>query len=88
MFGAKTLNRHAALANTMASRLGVDLTKAMADGRMSAETWRGAVLRCTGCSDPKNCQKFLAETAETGAMAPPDFCRNAGLMESLRPTKD
>ena len=88
MFGAKTLNRHAALANTMASRLGVDLTKAMTDGRMSAETWRGAVLRCTGCSDPENCQKFLTETAETGAQSPPSYCRNAGLIESLRPTED
>ena len=45
MFGAKTINRHAALMNRMAETLGVDLTEAIADGRLPAEAWREAVSK-------------------------------------------
>jgi GTP cyclohydrolase III len=86
MFGAKTINRHAALMNRMAETLGVDLTQAIADGRMPAEAWREAVVRCTGCSDPEGCQHWLADHAadETPPEAP-GYCRNRALMQSLRP---
>lgn len=84
MFAARTINRHVALLNTMAGTLGVDLTGAMATGSFQPEAWRGAVLRCTGCSDPDGCQHWLAEHAETGAGAAPDFCRNADLLARLK----
>lgn len=86
MFGAKTINRHAALMNRMAETLGVDLTEAIADGRLPAEAWREAVVRCTGCSDPEGCQHWLAEHAEDepAPAAAPGYCRNRDLMQSLR----
>lgn len=98
MFGAKTINRHAALMNRMAETLGVDLSAAIAEGRLPAEAWREAVVRCTGCSDPEGCQHWLAEHAEpeaqTGAQTgtqtgtrtevAPGYCRNKDLMQSLR----
>ncbi|WP_343116740.1 DUF6455 family protein [Ostreiculturibacter nitratireducens] len=84
MFGAKAINRHAALMNRMGEELGLYLNEALADGTLPVETWRGAVVRCTGCSDPEDCQRWLADHAETGAEEAPGYCRNRGLMESLR----
>ena len=84
MFGAKTINRHAALMNRMAETLGVDLTRAIADGRLPAEAWREAVVRCTGCSDPEGCQHWLGDHADQMVDDAPDYCRNKALMESLR----
>ena len=86
MFGAKTINRHAALMNRMAETLGVDLGTAIADGRLPAEGWREAVVRCTGCSDPEGCQHWLSEHSvdENPPEAAPGYCRNRDLMHSLR----
>ena len=91
MFGARTLNRHAALMNRMAEVLGVDLTEAMAKSALSGTEWRDAVVRCTGCSDPEGCLHWLSqkdapedhEGAAT-AEAAPDFCNNRLLMGRLR----
>lgn len=83
MFGARTINLHAALVNGMAETLDVDLDGAIADGRLPVEAWRGAVLRCTGCSDPEACKRWQDGHAETGAEEAPDYCRNAALMKSL-----
>ena len=86
MFGAKTINRHAALMNRMAETVGVDLTAAIADGRLPAEAWREAVVRCTGCSDPEGCQHWLGAHAadDVAPDTAPDYCRNRDLMDSLR----
>lgn len=85
MFGAKTINRHAALMNRMAETLGVDLTEAIAEGRLPAEAWREAVVSCTACSDPEGCQHWLAAHAEDEAIpVAPGYCRNRDLMQSLR----
>jgi len=83
MCEARTLNRHAALVNRMAETLGLDLTQATREGRLSAETWRDAVMSCTGCAEPDHCTGWLAERHETGAEAPPDYCQNAALMTRL-----
>lgn len=90
MFGARTLNRHAALMNRMAQVLGVDLTEAMAQNLLSGEDWRGAVVRCTGCSDPEGCQHWLAahdapedHDGAATAEAAPHFCNNRLMMARL-----
>lgn len=86
MFGAKTINRHSALMNRMAETLGVDLTAAIAEGRLPAEGWREAVVRCTGCSDPEACQHWLSQHAadEQAPDGAPGYCRNRDLLDSLR----
>lgn len=83
MCDARTLNRHAALVSRMAETLGLDLTQVMREGRLQSEAWRDAVLDCTCCTAPEACMAWLAERHETGAEAPPDYCRNAGLMARL-----
>jgi len=91
MFGLKTLNRHAALMNRMAQVLGVDLTDAMAQGRLSGEEWRGAVVRCASCDDPTACIHWLSEQeppeehgGEATADVAPHYCNNREMMARLR----
>lgn len=83
MCDARTLNRHAALVSRMAETLGIDLGQAAREGHLQAEGWRDAVLACTGCAEPGACTEWLAERQEARAEAPPDYCRNAGLMAGL-----
>lgn len=90
MFGARTLNRHAQLMNRMAEVLGVNLTEAMSRGALSGEDWRGAVVRCTGCSDPAGCLQWLSEKdapedhdGAATADAAPEFCNNRLMMARL-----
>ena len=84
MFGARMLNRHAALMNRMAETVGVDLTEAISEGRLTGEGWRDAVIACTGCSDPEDCITWLALRDGEPAEATPAYCANARLMEELR----
>jgi len=91
MFGLKKLNRHAALMNRMAQVLGVDLTEAMAQGQLSGEEWREAVVRCTGCDDPTACIHWLADhdaPEDHGGAATaheaPGYCNNRLMMARLR----
>ena len=89
MFGARTLNRHAALMNRMAETLGVDLTEAMAKGRLSSEGWREAVVRCAGCDDPSACLHWLSEQPapedQAGAVdEAPHYCNTELMMARLR----
>lgn len=83
MFGARTLARHAHLVNEMSRRVGVDLAEVVAEGRISGEGLREAVVRCTGCERPEACAHWLAEHAD-GAATTPDYCRNTALFDALR----
>lgn len=88
MFGHRTLHRHAAMMNRMAEVQGLDLMAEMAAGTLSGEDWRGAVVCCTGCSDPAGCLAWLGahEPPEDGAApeAPPVFCVNRELLARLQ----
>ena len=58
---------------------------ANADSLVAENTVRQAVGRCLACRDEEACKAWL-ETAKPGAK-PPDFCRNAQLIEALKPQK-
>ncbi|MDF1618969.1 DUF6455 family protein [Pseudothioclava nitratireducens] len=93
MFGARALNRHAALMNRMAETLGVDLTEAMRRGQFSSEGWRDAVVSCASCDDPTACLHWLADhAADDPDAAPecaaPDYCNNRFLMACLKEAMD
>lgn len=83
MSGARTLNCHAALMGRMAAVLGVDLTEAIATGRMSSEEWRGAVVSCTACADPRGCAEWLSCRAGEDAVAAPAYCCNAVFIREI-----
>lgn len=89
MFGARTLNCHAAMMNRMAETLGVDLTEALKHGQFTSEGWRDAVESCACCEDPAACLHWLADhdpdadlTQQTDSA--PDYCNNRQLMARLK----
>lgn len=82
MFNFAKIDRHAELMNRMAETVGTDLGDAVIRGEMSGEQYRSALLACTRCAHPAECEHFLVSHAD-GAAAAPDFCRNATLMDRL-----
>lgn len=72
-----TLKRHADLLDRMANATGVDLEQAMMEGRYEIDQLGEAVLACTGCSQPGDCQHWLeANEAKGTTQDPPTYCRN------------
>jgi hypothetical protein len=87
MSNARNLNRHAAMMNRMAQVMRVDLTAEMAQGRLSGEDWKDAVVRCTSCSQPEECTLWLSEhdpDDELSAEDPPQYCENRLMLKRLR----
>ena len=79
MLSLSRIDHHFDLMSSMADRNGADFTEAMQLGALSPESFRSAVLSCTGCSNPEGCEAHL-DSGETGF---PPFCRNAGMMAAL-----
>jgi hypothetical protein len=78
-----TIKRHADLVDRMATARGVDLEQATMEGRLSFDRLTDAVLACTGCAHPGECEAWLG--AQSGvAEATPGYCRNADLFETLK----
>ena len=76
------LRHHAALFDDTASRLGLDLQEAAIRGALKFEAISDAILRCTGCSEPEACARWLKE--EGAVVAVPQFCRNTNLLKRLQ----
>ena len=83
MLSRTTLKRHAALVDRMASHTGTDLQEAALRGQITIGEIDDAVLRCTACTRPCDCEALL-QSAEGPVGAAPEFCRNAGLFAALR----
>ncbi len=83
MFSLKKFDHHFGLMEDVAKKVGVDFGEALAEGRISPETLRGAALRCTGCTHPEECAQWSIDHPQ-GADAAPAYCRNGLLMERLR----
>lgn len=72
--------RHADLVDRMADRLGVDLEEAVLRGQMELDELSDAVVRCSGCQNPDNCEYILDNSIGTGT---PAYCRNTALFTKL-----
>lgn len=83
MHDTSTLRRHAALVDKMANAQGIDLEEQVLRGALSIPELDDAVLRCTGCTQPCACERWLAALEEPAA-ATPDYCRNSGLFAALK----
>lgn len=77
------IKRHAALVDNMADALGVDLEEKMMEGLLAPDELADAVLRCTSCTSPEDCEHWL-ETRTATADETPDYCRNAQLFHELQ----
>ena len=78
----EVLRRHAALVDRMAEARGVDLEESILRGRMDIPDLDDAVLRCTGCANPDNCQVWLDQQQDP-ATDTPEYCRNSDLFTML-----
>ncbi len=81
-----TMKRHADLVDRMATTLGIDLEEKMLEGLIMPDGVCDAVLNCTGCANPDDCDGWLkAQVAPVDSV--PDGCRNAEMFERLKAGK-
>lgn len=95
MTDTATIQKHARLFDRMGKAVGLDLQEEAIAGRLPFDEIAEAVVRCTKCSAPGACQRWLTKgdaIAQTGygtaanAMGdtPPEYCRNADLFAFLQ----
>lgn len=82
MFPTATLRRHARLFTEMAEAQGIDLEEAVLRARIMPDDIADGVLRCTGCTNPDDCEAALADRTRLEAV--PGYCRNAAMLEALK----
>lgn len=83
MASTDQLRKHAALVDRMASARGVDLEEAALRGRITPGEISDAVLSCTACTHPEDCQRWLDSGTDPEGAAP-EYCRNADLFTDLK----
>ncbi len=74
---------HFWITRAVAKAMGVNLSDAMADGQLSAETYARMVTTCRKCALVDECQHWLAtEAVPQGAAF--EGCPNRGVLERLQ----
>ncbi|MDJ0994847.1 MAG: DUF6455 family protein [Dinoroseobacter sp.] len=81
MQNAKTLAKHAALVDSMADHLGLDLEEQVMRGAMDPGLIPDLVLRCTNCTDPEGCARLLSATERFDEA--PSYCVNRDTLAAL-----
>ena len=76
------LRHHATLVDNMASARGLDLQEIALRGDLSPSDISELVLRCSGCTQTENCEKWLSDQVGTVSAAP-HYCRNAHEFDTL-----
>lgn len=71
---------HGKLLGEMVERTGADF--ANLDRYLGDNVVRSAIFRCIACPSEEECRAWLA--AAPADSAPPEFCRNAAMMRSLK----
>ena len=79
-----TLRRHAALVDRMATRLGIDLEESVLHGELEFGELAEVVIRCTDCSNPEGCKKWL-DSQPSVKEDMPDYCVNKETLKALQP---
>lgn len=74
--------KHFWLSRSVARAMGISLSEAMAEGRLSAADYAALVTRCRTCTSVSSCQAWLGQTAGCAAEAPKE-CMHAELFEHL-----
>ena len=75
-------NRHFYMARGVARVMGVNLSDALADGRLSPEAYATMITRCRGCALVEACEDWLSRTPESAS--PPPGCCLARTLQQLR----
>ncbi len=77
------IRRHASLVDRMATTRGIDLQDKALAGEVSFDDISEAVLKCTQCSNPANCSRWLDQRSRSATG--PDYCQNSELFDALAP---
>ena len=77
------IEQHFWLTRSVARVMGVSLSEAMADGRLSLDQLTEMVSRCRAAGCHKACLQWLADQSAT-ADAAPAHCASAQLLKQLR----
>ncbi|MGI9370824.1 MAG: DUF6455 family protein [Ruegeria sp.] len=77
------IEKHFWLTRSVARCMGVSLTEAMADGRLSQHAYAEMVTRCRAAQCDGKCELWLG-SQQTGLPKAPDFCANAESLNNLR----
>ncbi|WP_372893738.1 DUF6455 family protein [Rhodosalinus sp.] len=71
------------IARSVARTLGLDLTAALADGRLTRSGYAALVARCETCPVAGACQRWLAQPAVPDTARPVAGCANAADFAAL-----
>ncbi len=79
------IDTHFWLTRSVARTVGINLTEAMAAGRLAPEEYSQMVARCrlAGCSG--RCAEWLGAQTEGHASDTPPYCVHAAQLRALRP---
>ena len=77
------IDRHFFLTQGVARAMGISLTQAIAEGRLTVEEYGRMVTRCRASDCSGNCEAWLACQKARAAEAPPD-CVNSETLNRLR----
>lgn len=75
--------RHFWMTRSMARALGVSLSEAMIEGRLSQKAYADLVTRCRRCKSVDACEDWLAHHSHDACSAP-SCCQHAHLFETLK----
>ena len=81
--GVAAAERHFWLTQGMARIAGVNLTEAIAAGRMTRGDLARLVVQCAGCEFSEACVRWMADGLHLGD-TPPAYCLNHEPIEALR----
>lgn len=76
---------HFWMTRSVAKVMGINLSEAMAAGRLTAQDYAAMVTDCRECPQVHTCQGWLGEQRQLSRSAPPG-CANARLLEALSRT--
>lgn len=79
------IERHFWLTRSVARAIGVNLSGAMAEKRLSPEDYTEMVAQCRARDCHEACQRWLAAQTGPHPEGPPEYCANAELLARLRP---
>ncbi len=71
------------LTRSVARTMGINLSGALAEGRLTSEGYAEMVTRCRTCNQVEQCELWLARSGAGASSAPAD-CANADIFNRLK----
>lgn len=78
------IERHFWLSRSVARSIGVNLSNAMADKRLSSEEYTMMITRCRAQGCHEACQRWLAAQTGDRPNTPPEYCAIADILKRLK----